>query len=134
MSKQTKPTKQSTKQPSKQAPARKQRNTLLTIALVIVFLHGLLMFAIFWTVRPEAERAWTNIAVWLMIFSAVGDIVAAAAMWYWKRWGIYLYGAAAVASAIVAVMASGDLFLLFGALLPAIIVLYIVAMQRDKFE
>ena len=129
MSKQTKPTKQ-----TKQAPARKQRNTLLTIALVIVLLHGLLMFAIFWTVRPEAERAWTNIAVWLMIFSAVGDIVAAAAMWYWKRWGIYLYGAAAVASAIVAVMASGDLILLFGALLPAIIVLYIVAMQRDKFE
>jgi len=34
----------------------------------------------------------------------------------------------------VAVMASGDLLLLFGALLPAIIVLYIVAMQRDKFE
>jgi hypothetical protein len=84
MSKQTKQTKQ-----TKQAPARKQRNTLLTIALAIVLLHGLLMFAIFWTVRPETERAWTNIAVWLMIFSAVGDIVAAAAMWYWKRWGIY---------------------------------------------
>jgi cytochrome bd-type quinol oxidase subunit 2 len=128
MSKQTKQTKQ-----TKQAPARKQRNTLLTIALAIVLLHGLLMFAIFWTVRPEAERTWTNIAVWLMIFSSIGDVVAAAAMWYWKRWGIYLYGVAAVAAAIVAVMASGDLFLLFGALLPAIVVLYIVAMQRDKF-
>ncbi|HAJ37243.1 MAG TPA: hypothetical protein DCL15_16355 [Chloroflexi bacterium] len=119
---------------NKATPARKQRTTLLTVALVIVLLHGLLMFAIFWTVRPEVERAWTNIAVWLMIFSAVGDIVAAGAMWFWKRWGIYLYGAAAIAAAIVAVMASGDLFLLFGALLPAIIVLYIVAMQREKFE
>lgn len=128
MSKQTKQTKQ-----TKQAPARKERNTLLTIALAIVLLHGLLMFAIFWTVRPEAERTWTNIAVWLMIFSSIGDVVAAAAMWYWKRWGIYLYGVAAVAAAIVAVMASGDPFLLFGALLPAIVVLYIVAMQRDKF-
>ena len=129
MSKQTTSAKQ-----TKQAPARKQRNTLLTIALALVFLHGLLMFAIFWTVRPEVERTWGNIAVWLMILSAVGDIVAAAAMWYWKRWGIYLYGVAAVGSAIVAVMASGDLFLLFGALLPAIIVLYIVMMQRNKFE
>ena len=43
-------------------------------------------------------------------------------------------GKGAAAAAIVAVMASGDLLLLFGALLPAIIVLYIVAMQRDKFE
>lgn len=115
-------------------PKPKHRNTLLTTALVIVFLHGLLMAAIFWTVRPDVEKTWGNIAVWIMILSAVGDIVAAAAMWLWKRWGIYLYGLAAIGSAIVAVMASGDLFLLFGALLPAIIVLYIVMMQRDKFE
>ncbi len=122
---------------SKAKPApkpAKHRNTWLTVALVIVFLHGLLMAAIFWTVRPDVEKTWGNIAVWIMILSAVGDIVAAAAMWLWKRWGIYLYGLAAIGSAIVAVMASGDLFLLFGALLPAIIVLYIVAMQRDKFE
>ncbi|MCB9122662.1 MAG: hypothetical protein H6640_23280 [Caldilineaceae bacterium] len=122
---------------SKAKPApkpAKHRNTWLTVALVIVFLHGLLMAAIFWTVRPDVGKAWGNIAVWIMILSAVGDIVAAAAMWLWKRWGIYLYGLAAIGSAIVAVMASGDLFLLFGALLPAIIVLYIVMMQRDKFE
>ena len=122
---------------SKAKPApkpTKHRNTWLTVALIIVFLHGILMAAIFWTVRPDVEKTWGNIAVWIMILSAVGDIVAAAAMWLWKRWGIYLYGLAAIGSAIVAVMASGDLFLLFGALLPAIIVLYIVAMQRDKFE
>ncbi|HRW47898.1 MAG: hypothetical protein M9936_13535 [Caldilinea sp.] len=122
---------------SKAKPApkpAKHRNTWLTVALVIVFLHGLLMAAIFWTVRPDVGKAWGNIAVWIMILSAVGDIVAAAAMWLWKRWGIYLYGLAAIGSAVVAVMASGDLFLLFGALLPAIIVLYIVMMQRDKFE
>ncbi len=122
---------------SKAKPApkpTKHRNTWLTVALIIVFLHGILMAAIFWTVRPDVEKTWGNIAVWIMILSAVGDIVAAAAMWLWKRWGIYLYGLAAIGSAIVAVMASGDLFLLFGALLPAIIVLYIVMMQRDKFE
>ena len=122
---------------SKAKPApkpAKHRNTWLTVALVIVFLHGLLMAAIFWTVRRDVGKAWGNIAVWIMILSAVGDIVAAAAMWLWKRWGIYLYGLAAIGSAVVAVMASGDLFLLFGALLPAIIVLYIVMMQRDKFE
>ena len=122
---------------SKAKPApkpTKHRNTWLTVALVIVFLHGILMAAIFWTVRPDVEKTWGNIAVWIMILSAVGDIVAAVAMWLWKRWGIYLYGLAAIGSAIVAVMASGDLFLLFGALLPAIIVLYIVMMQRDKFE
>ena len=46
----------------------------------------------------------------------------------------YLYGVAAIAAAVVALLASGDLFLLLGALLPAILVLYIVMMQRSKFE
>mgnify|MGYP001290674392 CR=1 FL=1 len=119
---------------TKQLSARKRRNTLLTIALVIVLLHGILMTAIFWTVRPDVERNLGNVAVWIMLLSSVADVVAAIAMWYWKRWGIYLYGVAAIGAAIVAVMASGDLFLLFGALLPAIIVLYIVTMQRGKFE
>ncbi|HQY90432.1 hypothetical protein [Caldilinea sp.] len=119
---------------TKQLPARKHRKTLLTIALVIVLLHGFLMTAIFWTVRPDVERNLGNVAVWVMLLSSVADVEAAIAMWYWKRWGIYLYGLAAIGAAVVAVLASGDLFLLFGALLPAIIVLYIVTMQREKFE
>ena len=119
---------------TKQLSARKRRNTLLTIALVIVLLHGILMTAIFWTVRPDVERNLGSVAVWIMLRSSVADVVAASGRWYWKRWGIYLYGVAAIGAAIVAVMASGDLFLLFGALLPAIIVLYIVTMQREKFE
>ncbi|MBE2238996.1 MAG: hypothetical protein IAE81_14495, partial [Caldilineaceae bacterium] len=94
---------------TKQLSARKRRNTLLTIALVIVLLHGILMTAIFWTVRPDVERNLGNVAVWIMLLSSVADVVAAIAMWYWKRWGIYLYGVAAIGAAIVAVMASGDL-------------------------
>jgi len=141
MSKQTKPTKQTkqskpakqTKQ-TKQTPAPKQRNTLLTIALVVVILHGIFMAAVFWTVRGSAQSTYAQLATWMMAFSAVADIIAAGAMWFWKKWGIYLYGVAAVAHAIATVMVTGDLLLIFGALLPPIIVLYIVMMQRDKFE
>ena len=45
---------------TKQLPARKHRNTLLTIALVIVLLHGFLMTAIFWTVRPDVCLLYTS--------------------------------------------------------------------------
>jgi peptidoglycan/LPS O-acetylase OafA/YrhL len=112
----------------------KSRSTLLTIALVLVLLHGIFMAIFYWTVIPDAQRTWSNIVLWVMLLTAVADIVAAAAMWYWKRWGIYLYGIAAVASAVVAVLMTGDLFLVFGALLPAIIVLYIIARHRNQFE
>jgi hypothetical protein len=119
--------------PSQAKPA-KRRNTLLTIALIIVILHGIVLAAVYWTVLPDTQRTLGNVAVWSMFLASAADIVAAVAMWFWKRWGIYLYGIAAVVGAIVAVLASGDLFLMFGALLPPIIVLYIVMMQRDKFE
>lgn len=122
---------------SKQAQLPKttrQRSTLLTIALVLVILHGIFMAVVYWTVVPDAQRTAGNIALWVMLLAAVADVVAGVAMWFWKRWGIYLYGISAVAAAVVAVLATGDLFLVFGALLPAIIVLYIVMTHREKFE
>jgi hypothetical protein len=69
-----------------------------------------------------------------MVATSAADIVAAVAMWFWKRWGMILYGVAAAVQAGIAVLATGDIFLLFGALLPAIIVLYILATRRDQFE
>lgn len=116
------------------AKTSKRRSTLLTIALVIVILHGIVMAVVYWTVLPDAQRTLGNIALWAMFGAAVASVVAGVAMWYWKRWGIYLYGAAAVVEAVVALAASGNLVLLFGALLPAVIVLYIVMAEREKFE
>lgn len=117
-----------------QTKPAKQRNTLLTIALVLVILHAILVLALFWFGAPESQRTVGNIALWLTGLSAIADIVAAAAMWFWKQWGIYLYAIATVAAAVGALLATGSMLFLFGALLPAIIVLYIVAMQRNKFE
>jgi uncharacterized BrkB/YihY/UPF0761 family membrane protein len=115
-------------------PATKQRSTLLTVALVIVILHGIVMAAVYWTVLPDTQRTVGNIALWAMFAAAAASVAGGVAMWYWKRWGIYLYGAAAVVEAVVALAASGNLLLLFGALLPAIIVLYIVMREQSKFE
>jgi hypothetical protein len=128
--------------PSKAAPPKatmqtkraNQRNTLLTIALVLVILHAILVVGLFWFGAPEAQRTLGSIALWLTGLSAIADIVAAIAMWYWKQWGLYLFGIATIAGAVGALLATGSMLFLFGALLPAIIVLYIVAMQRNKFE
>jgi hypothetical protein len=117
-----------------QAKPAKHRNTLLTIALIVVILHGLFMFAVYWTSVPDVQRGPTSWALWVMLLSAAASVVAGIAMWAWKKWGIYLFGAAAVAEAVVGLLATGSLMMVFGALLPAIIVLYIIMMQRDKFE
>ena len=55
-------------------------------------------------------------------------------MWYWKRWGLYVYAAAAVASAAIVLLFTGDVFLVFGVLLPPIIVAYILRPKMAHFE
>jgi len=119
---------------TKRTNSPKQRNTLLAVALIAVILHGLIMAAVYWTVLPEAQRGLQNIGVWLMFLTAAADVVAGVALWLWKRWGIYLYAGASIVSAVVTVLFTGDIFLLLGVLLPAVIVLYIVMAQRNQFE
>jgi|JI10StandDraft_1071094.scaffolds.fasta_scaffold283923_2 hypothetical protein len=114
-------------------PAPKRRGNLLTAALIVVFIHGIILSIFFYFRLGEAERVVGNLALLTMFAAAVADVVAAAAMWLWKRWGMWVYGISAVVSAVVAVLATGDFFLIFGALLPAIIVLYIVTARRQHF-
>ena len=115
-------------------PAKKTRGALIAVVLVAVALHGLILSAVYFSVLGEAERNVGNWALMAMFATSAADIVAAVAMWFWKRWGMILYGVAAAVQAGIAVLATGDIFLLFGALLPAIIVLYILATKRDQFE
>ena len=123
-------------QPAKNQPqpAKKTRGALITTVLVIVALHGVLMTAAYYSMVDETLRSLGNWMLLTMIATSAADIVAAVAMWFWKRWGMILYGVAAAVQAGIAVLATGDIFLLFGALLPAIIVLYILATKRDQFE
>ena len=114
-------------------PAPKRRGNLLTAALIVVFIHGIILGIFFYFRLGDAVRPLGNLALLTMFAAAVADAIAAAAMWLWKRWGMWVYGISAVVSAVVAVLATGDFFLIFGALLPAIIVLYIVTARRQHF-
>ena len=115
-------------------PARKERGALITAVLVIVMLHGILMSAAYWSMIDPGQRTLGNWMLLTMVAASVADIVAAAALWFWKRWGMILYGVAAVVQAVITVLATQTTILIFGALLPAIIVLYILATKRDQFE
>jgi cation transport ATPase len=126
------PKAQAKSQPTKAQP--KHRSTLLAIAIVAVILYGIIMAAVYWTVAPDTERTLTSISVWVAFLASAAQVVAGVALWFWKKWGIYLFGISAAATAAVTVLVTGDLFLLFGSLLPAVIVLYIIMTHRAKFE
>jgi hypothetical protein len=54
-------------------------------------------------------------------------------MWFWKRWGIYLYVAAGIGTAVVFLMRTGSAWMFFGAFLPLVIVGYILQPRLKYF-
>lgn len=55
----------------------------------------------------------------------MASVVAGIAMWFWKRWGIYLYVVTTFALGGTVLLKTGSLNMMFGAILPMIVVIYI---------
>lgn len=111
-----------------------QRGALLTIALVLVILHGFFMFAVYWTTIGNMGREaapWTLIVMTLV---TVADVIAGIAMWYWKKWGMYLYFIATVVKTVLTLAMTGSLTMVFAGLLPMIIVGYIIKPHLKHFD
>jgi len=120
----------------KHTPAPKQRTTLMTIAIAIVFLHGLIataiVFAYLYSIGGIGEIN-KQILFGLHAAAAVAGVIAAVALWRWKLWGLYVYAAAAVAEAALALMLVG-MYGLFAELVPAFVVIYILYPKIKLFE
>ena len=103
---------------NQQAP---HRTSLQTAALVYVVLHGF----IFWALARSMPSEETTLALVLFALTALASVIAGIAMWNWKRWGLYLYVGASMAQAGVVLLKTISLMMMFGAMLPMIIVIFI---------
>ena len=109
-----------------------QRDTWISIVLALVILGNLFMTAVYWTtVRQPGDSSLTLI---LLLLASAAGVAAGVGMWFWKRWGVYLYGISAIATAVIALVRTGDLVMVFGALLIPIIVLYILQPKYQYFD
>jgi hypothetical protein len=119
---------------SKSNTIKPKRGTLLTIALVLVILHGLFMTAVYWTTLGNVGREAAPWVLPVMVLASLASVIAGAAMWFWKKWGIYLYFLAAVVTTVVTLIMTGSLYMVFAGLIPMIIVLYIIYPHLKHFD
>ena len=99
-------------------------------------LHGLLVLAgiygnnlLFGQALPPTWFILSAVA------AAILDIVAAVALWRWKKWGLTLYLIATSIVIVLGILATGAAMLWsFSRLLPFIIVGYIVRSKWEYFE
>lgn len=115
--------------------AHKERPWYLSLAILLVLISGI--FSTVWALNEKrllgvsfAEIPWW---AWAVLVTNLVDIVAAAALWYWKKWGLWLYMASVVSRTVLLVVA-GAFGSGFASFLPFAIVGYIVSMHWKKFE
>ncbi len=116
-----------------QQPPRKIRGTLLTIALVVIVLHGLAAAVFYAVARLDTtliDRPWV---LGLMSLHFLANVVAAIGIWYWKKWGMYIYAGSSILALVVGLLTVG-IWSVFYMLLPLVILGWLLRTKWSYFE
>ena len=116
----------------KKAPVKKVHGTLLTIALVIMGVHGIVAAYLYYSLStaPEVQRPWI---LGMMVLHFLANIAAAFGIFYWKKWGLYVYAFSTII-ALVAGLLSVGIWSVFYMVLPFVIVGWLLRTKWDYFE
>lgn len=113
----------------------KHRKGYLSLAILLVLFSGL--FFTFWVfneanhlnISPSQWPWWA----WGILVTNVADIVAALALWKWKKWGLWLY-LASITTRTVLMVTAGFFGTGFASFLPFALVGYAVSLNNKQFE
>jgi len=117
-------------------PVHKERGILITAAVVVVIIHGLLMLGIIYGQQylrqADGPPTWFVLST---IGAAIADVVAGIALWRWKKWGLTLYFVATLIVIGLGILATGyGMMWAFSRIIPFAIVGYIIRSRWQYFE
>ena len=101
-----------------------------TAALIYVVIHGF----IFWAIARSMSVDDTTLALVLFGLSSLASVIAGIAMWFWQRWGIHLYVISGLVLGGVVLLKTVSIYMMFGVMLPMVIVVYILKPALKNFK
>ena len=111
----------------------KKRGFWLSFVLIAIILISMLMLAVYYSIKHGPDVINNPTILTLAILSTLGKLVSAIGIWFWKKWGLYLYAAAVFGSMLVGFLITGMLFV-FAEFLPLAVVGYLVASKSELFD
>lgn len=115
----------------KKKVVKKERGTLLWIALILIVVHSLIAAILYSTLKssPDIQRPWL---ISMMVVHFLANIAAAAGIYFWKKWGLYVYSASTIIALVAGLLAVGMLSV-FYMVLPLIILGWLLRTKWDYF-
>ena len=113
-------------------PAPKVRGGWLTAMLIIIVIHAI--FTAVLLISYHKNPGVTREVLWGGAFLvALLEIASVVVMWFWKKWGLYLFVAATLASIGFGLVIYPSMLAAFHAIIPLAILAYILQAQ-DKLK
>ena len=110
-------------------PAPKVRGGWLTAMLIIIVIHAI--FTAVLLISYHKNPGVTREVLWAGAFLvALLEIASVAVMWFWKKWGLYLFVAATLASIGFGLVVYPSMLAAFHAIIPLGILAYILQAQN----
>ena len=116
----------------KQQVVKKERGTVLTIVLILIAIHGFFAAIMYYTLNtaPEVQRPWI---ISMMVVHFLANILAAVGIYYWKKWGLYVYTGSTILALIAGLLAIG-IWSTFYMVLPLAILGWLLRSKWDYFD
>ena len=114
--------------------SHRERGGLLTAAILFIVVHGIFITLVAYIDLTDNDLDVRSLYLPILFLTSALDVVGGVAMWFWKKWGFYLYIGASLVAATSALMNTGSILVLFAAILPPIIVAYVVLPKQHLFD
>jgi hypothetical protein len=112
------------------APPKKVRGGWLTAALIFIAVHAVFTAVLLLLYRKQPIPMQAPVLWASAVLIALAEIGGAAAMWFWKRWGLYLFIAATLAGIVVGFLVYPTQLAAFHGIIPILILSYILQRQN----
>jgi hypothetical protein len=111
---------------------RKIRGPWLTVALVVIVLHGLAAAVFYAVARLDTSTVDKPLLLGLMSLHFLANVVAAIGIWYWQKWALYVYAMSAILALVIGLVTIG-IWSVFYMVLPLVILGWLLRTKWSYF-
>jgi hypothetical protein len=112
---------------------KKERGGWLTAALVLIIIRNTVVAIWIFTLGKNDNVTTGTLMTALLVLVALTDVISGIGMWYWKKWGLYLFGISTIVGIVLHTLVLGPFVIFHDVVGPAILGYIMTSQNKYRF-
>jgi len=112
----------------------KERGFWASFWIILFALQSLLFFYLIYDMSSQVDNIDRPILIGSLVAVTLADLVALGAIWFWQRWGWYVFAISTVVSIVVGLIATATQLIVFHEVMPLVILGWVYKDKWDYFN